>query len=231
MTNEELVVAIRTEADKEIRDKHLMELYDQNRGILKIIYGRHFKSRMSWDDFSQESFIAMTKAIASYDAKKNRFISWYSRYVVWHVGRFWESSGTAIRLPSYVWDSLRAMDEQERMPLLGLAFQGSLNEKVNDDEAESITMLDNLSDPINYSDLAINKADKASLKQLIGLALADLPERSRDILQRRYGDCQTLEEVGDIYGISRERIRQIQSKAIRLVQTGQYGEALKSFVS
>ena len=231
MTNEELVVAIRTEADKEIRDKHLMELYDQNRGILKIIYRGRFKNRMSWDDFSQESFVAMTKAVASFDASKTKFVSWYSKYVVWHVGRYWESSGTAIRLPNYIWDSLRTMGEKERMPLIGLAFQGSLNEKVKDDEADSITVLDNLSDPINYSDLAIDQADQASLKQIISLALADLPERSRDILQRRYFDEETLEQVGDLYGITRERIRQIQAKAIRLVQTGKYGEALKSFLS
>ena len=57
------------------------------------------------------------------------------------------------------------------------------------------------------------------LRSEINGVLAELKEREQDVLKRRYGLTgeaeMTLEEVGEIYGLTRERIRQIESKALR----------------
>ena len=230
MTNEELVIAIRTEEDKEVRDGYLMQLYDQNRGILKIIYRGHFKSRMCWDDFAQESFVALTKAVDSFDASKTMFTTWYSRYVVWHIGRYWQATGTAIRLPVHVWNSLLMTAEAERIPTLNLVFQASLDEPIND-ESDSATRLDSVSDPHDLIGDIIDKTDADALKELLAVAINELPKRSADIVTRRFYDCQTLEEIANDYGLSRERVRQIEAQAIEILKRGRYRRRLKAFLS
>lgn len=44
--------------------------------------------------------------------------------------------------------------------------------------------------------------------------LSDIDERQRDVLVRSYVDGQSLEDIGDAYGVSRERIRQLRFKAL-----------------
>jgi RNA polymerase primary sigma factor len=56
------------------------------------------------------------------------------------------------------------------------------------------------------------------LQELVRNQLDILPEKERDIICRRFGidsDEQTLEEIGHSYGLTRERIRQIEAKAMR----------------
>ncbi len=230
MTNEELIQHIKTETDKETRDTYLMELFSQNEGLASIIYNRNFRERMQWDDFKQESFIAMTKAVKSFDASRNKFSSWYGKYIGWHVSRYLKDTGTLVRLPVYVWADLGAMDEQERMPMLNIAFQKSLDAEMGD-ARDSYSLLDKVADPVNYSDIAIDRADQDGLKEVFSLAMADLPVRWQDILQRRFVDGQTLDEVGEFYGISRERVRQIQTSAISKLKKGKYVRQLETFLS
>jgi RNA polymerase primary sigma factor len=63
-------------------------------------------------------------------------------------------------------------------------------------------------------------------------AIERLPERARYVLVRRYGlddrNPATLAELGDELEISRERVRQLQSKGERLLKTGKFGERLRA---
>ena len=63
---------------------------------------------------------------------------------------------------------------------------------------------------------------------------AALPERERKIIQLRYGlndgRYRTLEEVGREFGITRERIRQIEAKVLRKLRHPAYGRALRSYL-
>jgi len=56
------------------------------------------------------------------------------------------------------------------------------------------------------------------LKAICDSLLNDLPERNRDIVQRRfgigYGEPQTLQTIGDVYKITRERVRQLEDKKL-----------------
>ena len=71
------------------------------------------------------------------------------------------------------------------------------------------------------------------LKQRIDEALSTLPVREREILRLRYGladgYCYTLEEVGRIFGLTRERIRQIEVKALKMLQFPHRAERLAAF--
>lgn len=77
-------------------------------------------------------------------------------------------------------------------------------------------------------------ANQESLKQHIDEAMQTLNYREREILRLRYGLADgyayTLEEVGRIFSVTRERVRQIESKAVRKLQQPYRNKALMSFV-
>jgi RNA polymerase primary sigma factor len=75
----------------------------------------------------------------------------------------------------------------------------------------------------------------SSLREQIKVALNDLSERENRILQMRFGlgdgDDYTLEEVGQEFNVTRERIRQIESKALKKMQSNRSGKKLRSYTS
>ena len=65
----------------------------------------------------------------------------------------------------------------------------------------------------------------------LGEAIGRLPERQRYVLVRRYGldekDAATLAELSDELGVSRERVRQLQREAERMLGSGEFGMVLR----
>ena len=72
------------------------------------------------------------------------------------------------------------------------------------------------------------------LKKELDNALNDLQERERRVIKLRFGledgKCHTLEEVGEEFGITRERIRQIESKAIKKLKQPSRSKRLLGFI-
>lgn len=75
---------------------------------------------------------------------------------------------------------------------------------------------------------------QTALHELLLQAMADLPERTRFILQQRFGftdgKAHTLEEIGQQFNITRERVRQIEEKAIRMLKHPVRSRKLKGFL-
>jgi RNA polymerase primary sigma factor len=86
----------------------------------------------------------------------------------------------------------------------------------------------------NRNDAPIESAAQRLLREQINTALQKLPERERKIIQLRYGlhdgRYRTLEEVGREFGITRERIRQIEAKVLRKLRHPHYGRSLRSYL-
>lgn len=86
-------------------------------------------------------------------------------------------------------------------------------------------------------DKAPSPADSASfelLKQHIRVVLTTLGEREREVLEMRFGfrdgKAHTLAEVGDAFGITRERVRQLEAKALRKLRHPQYSRELRDYL-
>ncbi len=96
---------------------------------------------------------------------------------------------------------------------------------------EESTMLDVMENTdIPHTDA---KLISESLSKEIERALATLTERERDIIKLFFGiGCQemTLEEIGDKFGLTRERVRQIKEKAIRRLRHSSRSKLLKSYL-
>jgi RNA polymerase primary sigma factor len=76
---------------------------------------------------------------------------------------------------------------------------------------------------------------KSSLREHIELALDRLTERESEVLRMRYGlmdeNDHTLEETGEAFKVTRERIRQIEAKALRKLEAVAHNSKLRSFIS
>ena len=98
-------------------------------------------------------------------------------------------------------------------------------------DGEDNSLLDVL--PNNDSPMADRKLVLESLREEINRALQTLNERERNIIEAFFGINQqemTLEEIGDKYGLTRERVRQIKEKAIRRLRHNTQNKFLKSYL-
>ncbi|MDH3600128.1 MAG: sigma-70 family RNA polymerase sigma factor, partial [Candidatus Tectomicrobia bacterium] len=75
---------------------------------------------------------------------------------------------------------------------------------------------------------------QGELQYRVAACLSDLPEREAHILQLRFGlntdHAHSLKEIGEIYGLSRERIRQLEALALGKLRTSKSGALLSDFV-
>ncbi|BCS86567.1 MULTISPECIES: sigma-70 family RNA polymerase sigma factor [Prevotella] len=98
-------------------------------------------------------------------------------------------------------------------------------------DGEDNSLLDVL--PNNDATMADNELVQESLRDEISRALKTLNERERSIVEAFFGINQsemTLEEIGDKYGLTRERVRQIKEKAIRRLRHNTKNKYLKSYL-
>jgi len=113
---------------------------------------------------------------------------------------------------------------ESRLSSHDAAFDGYMDE---DEDNPGYAPVNYLEDQ-RYNPAAMIEADnsEADASTRLQAALADLDERSRDILQQRWLNEQkaTLHELADIYGVSAERIRQLEKNAMNKVKTAMQGE-------
>ena len=70
---------------------------------------------------------------------------------------------------------------------------------------------------------------RKQLQEAVGAALSTVPEQYREILRLRYWEDMTLEDVGDLRGISKERVRQMENKGIRILRQPKTASHLYTF--
>jgi len=120
-------------------------------------------------------------------------------------------------------DDTRVILKMSRQPL-------SLDQPVGDQEDSAFGEF--LQD--HRDDDPLTESNREALKRQIDLAMETLNYREREILRLRYGLADgytyTLEEVGRIFQVTRERVRQIESKAVRKLQQPYRAKSLVSFL-
>ena len=126
-----------------------------------------------------------------------------------------------------------AITRQALRQLLQLKRQSlSLNHRVG--KGEDTELMELLEDTNLL--LPEDKMNEAMMHQEIVAVLTDvLSEREKEVIVLRYGlsstKAHTLEEVGKIFDLSRERVRQIQTKAMRKLRRPQVARRLKGWIS
>ncbi len=145
-----------------------------------------------------------------------------SRQLVQELGREPTAEETAQRV-GLTLDEARCILKMARHPL-------SLDQPVNDyDDSYFGEFLED-----HRTDDPLQDTNRAALKERIEDAMQGLNYREREILRMRFGLADgytyTLEEVGKVFSVTRERVRQIESKAVRKLQQPFRSRSLASFV-
>lgn len=213
---------------------------------------------MSMLDLVQEGTLGLMHAIDKFEHRRGLKLSTYATWwIKQSIGRALGERGRAVRLPSHVVEVLNRVLRTERalsqrlgraataeelaaeleLPvtqvreLLGHAREPiSLHTPIGEDDNADLGSL--LADP--GPDPAVAVTDGALGGQLRRV-LAGLPEREAQVIALRYGldgdaEPRTLEEVGRIFGVSRERVRQIEAKAMQKLRQPARTRALEGML-
>lgn len=224
---------------------------------LVISFARRYRRvGVSFLDMVQEGTLGLIRAVEKYDPVKEVKFGTYAVWWIWQqIGRAGDVHGGLIRTPVH-WNQLRRKVGRETQRLQtkhdGEVTREALAEASGVDAGRLETMTQNfqclsLDSPLGADDdrtledlLASDNDDPEQgaaaidLSQQLEAALAHLPQREADILRLRFGtaDSQslTLEEVGRRYGVSRERIRQLEARALRQLLPICESQGLRAYV-
>lgn len=107
----------------------------------------------------------------------------------------------------------------------------SLDTPIKEDEDSSLVEF--IPSDANFGDVVMHEVEKNNLREKIEELLTGLTEQEQRVLRMRFGlddDIpKTLEEIGKVFGVTRERIRQIEAKAIRKLRHPSRIKQLKYF--
>lgn len=237
---EEKALGIRiAEGDKKAAD----ELVSHNLRLVVSIAKRYRGCGISLLDLIQEGNIGLMKAAEKFDLEKgcrfNTHATWWIRQT---INRSLADKSRTIRIPSNVSELVNKIKKvstpmtqklnrfptpQELSAELGIEVEkietaldmsqmiSSLDVPIGEDEETSVGDL--IADP--HLENPLKKLTEECNKEIIEAVLSTLTTREADVLRRRFGletgEPQTLEEIGQSYGVTRERIRQIETKAMR----------------
>ncbi len=197
MSNEELVTSIQAGATE-----RMGELWEQveklvmwkAHRIMAVLDGR---GGVEFDDLYQSGYPAMVAAVDSYRPEHGLFSTWFMLHL---KTAFAEATGYRSA-------------KQQRDPL---HRAHSLDTPLTD-ETDSDDLMAIIADPAGMSGLqaAEDKVFRQQLHDALEAALSRIPENSRDVLRLRFWEDKTFEDIGELYGVSKERVRQMENTALR----------------
>ena len=201
-------------------------------------YVRRFASRNvdegeDPEDVFQVAFMGLQRSTRRFDPERGyRFLNYATYWMRQAITRWRADEGAAIRIPVHRNEKITKLDRAlERLDVRvgGAVSDLELAEELEwtiDEvkqfrgiprEAEYPASLDDW-DNLLPEPSEVDVFDQAETERIVIEALADLPERQADVLRMRFGigreTDMTLEEIGQIYGVTRERIRQIEAKGL-----------------
>jgi RNA polymerase primary sigma factor len=248
---EEIDLSVRAKAgDKRARQR----LIEKNLRLVVSVAKKYRGYGLPFEDLIQEGNIGLMKAIEKFDPDRGwRFSTYATWWVRQAVQRAVADKGRTIRVPVHMGDKIRKMaraynelsTEMEREPTdeevaerLGWAAEQVRDVKGAMPDATSFNQpLTSDSDATEIGELIEDERASEVAGTVIGEmemdwlaeAVERLPERHRYVLIKRYGlgdeETATLAQLSEELGISRERVRQVQREAERMLAGGEYGRA------
>ncbi len=240
-------------AYRELRDR----MVRANVRLVNLLARRYQGSPMGHLDLVQEGVLGLMRAIEKYEPSRNVKFSTYATWWIWQaLGRSNDTLGSLIRTPVH-WGQLRRRVGRGAPDLVDDAGvplsrdEMAVAEGIDRDRFEAMTRgfsfvstdapaRDDDDRPLESllpSDMdgPVEVVEQATLRTLLEDAMTDLPERERFILRKRFGleddEVRSLEDLGHELGVSRERVRQLEARALVKLKEGASGGALADYLN
>ena len=219
---------------------------------------RHRSSGLEFLDLIQEGNIGLMRAVDKFDYQRGYKFSTYATWWIRQgITRAIADQGRTIRIPVHMHERINKIRRVQRSLLQELGSEPTAEQIAQDlristnkvNEALAVAPeTSSLDTPIGEEDdnplgafivdvdspSPVQEAELNILKEQIQDVLADLNERERRVISLRFGIedgyPRTLEEVGSIFNVTRERIRQIEAKALRKLRHPRRSRKLRDFI-
>lgn len=253
---EELRLAKRkAEGDQKAKDR----LIEANLRLVVSIAKRYTGRGMSFLDLVQEGNLGLIKGVEKFNYDKGFKLSTYATWWIRQsVTRALADQARTIRVPVHMVETINRMSKMQRKLTLELGYEPSpaeLAAALDMTESKVLEIMQiarepaSLETPIGEEDdsnlgdfVADNNTvtpeanvEAVMLREHIDLLLQDLKDRERQVIVLRFGledgHPRTLEEVGREFNVTRERIRQIEAKALRKLRNPVRSKKIKDFLS